>query len=208
VCNCPWFSSGSLADGPFIAHLFTSAGRTPLAPKQRTTRGDTMVGTRFIAAAATIATACTFTAAEEFVFFANLSGLNEVPANDSPAIGFFTGVFDDTNDSFSFSWLITDNLVGTPSSPGAHIHFAPAGSNGPIVFGFASAAWDLSGSAVWEDMSQESIDRLFAGDLYANFHTTAFPGGEVRGQIALVPAPGALGLAACGALVFVRRRRG
>lgn len=166
-----------------------------------------MVGTRFIAAAATIATAAAFTAAEEFVFFANLSGLNEVPANDSPAIGFFTGVFDDTDNSFSFSWLITDNLLGTPSSPGAHIHFAPPGSNGPIVFGFADDSWDLMGSAEWEDMSQENVDRLFNGDLYANFHTTEFPGGEVRGQIVLVPAPGALGLAACGMLVCVRRRR-
>lgn len=166
-----------------------------------------MVGTRIIAAAATIATACTFSTAEEFVFFAGLSGLNEVPPNNSPAIGFFTGVFDDANNSFSFSWLIADILVGDPSAPGAHIHFAPEGSNGPIVFGFASDAWELSGDAVWEDMSQENIDRLFAGDLYANFHTTAFPGGEVRGQIRLVPAPGALGLAACGLLICVRRRR-
>lgn len=166
-----------------------------------------MVGTRIIAAAAAIATACTLSTAEEFVFAADLAGVNEVPPNDSLALGFFTGVFDDTDNSFSFSWLISDNLVGDPSAPGAHIHFGEPGVNGPIVFGFADDSWELSGSDVWEDMSDENISRLFAGDLYANFHTTAFPGGEVRGQILLIPAPGALTLAACGMLVGVRRRR-
>lgn len=100
--------------------------------------------------------------------------------------------------------MITDNLIGDPASPGAHIHNAPAGSNGPIVFGFSSGAWDLNGSATWNDLSQSHVDELFAGNLYINFHTTAFPGGEVRGQI--VPTPGTLALAGVGLLAISRRR--
>jgi hypothetical protein len=109
--------------------------------------------------------------------------------------------------SFSFEWLITDNLIGNPSAPGAHIHNAPFGANGPIVFGFADDDWALSGGAVWEDMTPENVDELFAGNLYVNFHTDAYPAGEVRGQILLIPAPGALGLAGMGLLAAARRRR-
>ncbi len=152
---------------------------------------------------------CTGAQAETFVFSADISGDQEVPSADTPALGFLAGVYDSDDQSFSFQWLITDNLVGNPAAPGAHIHNAPAGSNGPIVFGFATDTWDLSGSAVWENMSQGDIDELFAGNMYVNFHTDAFPGGEVRGQITQVlPAPGVLGLAGMGLMVGARRRRG
>jgi hypothetical protein len=160
-----------------------------------------------VAAVAAIVIAAGAASAAEFVFYANISGLNEVPPNNSPALGFMAGVYDDVANTFSFSWVITDNLVGTPSSPGAHIHNAPAGSNGPIVFGFSNpdGSWALDGAAVWSGLSQANIDALFASELYINFHTTAFPGGEVRGQI--VPAPGAIALAGLGLLCSARRRR-
>ncbi|MFU8828724.1 MAG: CHRD domain-containing protein, partial [Phycisphaerales bacterium] len=58
---------------------------------------------------------------------------------------------------------------------------------------------------VWTDLSAEMVDELFAGNLYLNFHTTAFPGGEIRGQI--VPTPGAAGVLAGAALMGLRRRR-
>ncbi len=163
-----------------------------------------MTCTAAVAAALAIAPAAS---AAEFVFFANLSGLNEVPANNSPAIGFMAGVYDDVANTFSFSWVITDNLIGTPASPGAHIHNAPAGSNGPVVFGFANpdGSWALDGSAVWSGLSQDNVDALFAGNLYLNFHTTAFPGGEVRGQI--LPTPGVLAMAGAGLAFAARRRR-
>lgn len=142
-------------------------------------------------------------------FYADLSGLNEVPANASPAVGTMTGQYDDVANTFSFSWSITDNLVGNPASPGSHIHRAPAGSNGPIQFGFNNpdGTWPLNGSATWTNISQQNIDALFNEGLYINFHTTSFPGGEVRGQIYIVPAPGAAALIGLGALGMIRRRR-
>jgi len=156
------------------------------------------------AALAAVAITAGSAAATDFVFYANISGVNEVPGNNSPALGFMAGVYDDVANTFAFNWNITNNLVGSPTS--AHIHNAPAGSNGPVVFGFASNGWGLTGSAVWSGLSQAHIDALFDSELYINFHTDVFPGGEIRGQI--VPTPGVLALAGSGLLFASRRRRG
>lgn len=166
-----------------------------------------MVNTRRLAAVAAIAAAGSIASADTFVFTASLSGANEVPPNNSPALGFATGIYDSVANTFDFNWLISDNLLGVPASPGSHIHQAPAGQNGPIVFGFndPDGSWALSGSATWTDLTQDHIDALFAGNLYFNFHTTAFPGGEIRGQI--VPAPGALAIVGMGLACVARRRR-
>ena len=127
----------------------------------------------------------------------------------SPAVGSITGQYDDVANTFSFSWNISDDLIGVPSSPGSHIHNAPAGSNGPIVFAFNNpdGTWALSGDATWSGLSSDHVEALFAGALYANFHTSAFPGGEVRGQILAVPAPAGFALLGFGGFALVRRRR-
>lgn len=142
-------------------------------------------------------------------FTAVINGLQEVPANGSPTTGTLTGSYNSGTNSFSFSWDLTDNLIGDPSSPGAHIHNAPAGSNGPVLFGFNNpdGTWPLSGSAMWTGLSTSQVDDLFAGNMYINFHTTEFAGGEVRGQIFVVPTPGSAGILAGAALLGLRRRR-
>lgn len=167
-----------------------------------------MQHTSTLTAALAIVTLCGIAQADTFVFSADIDGAQEVPGVDTPAIGFLAGVYDSDNQSFSFEWLITDNLIGTPDAPGAHIHNAPAGSNGSIVFGFATDTWELSGSSLWENMTQDNIDELFAGNMYVNFHTDAFPSGEVRGQITqVVPAPTTAALLGVGAIFGTRRRR-
>lgn len=140
-------------------------------------------------------------------FFANLSGDNENPPTGSGATGTFSGVYDSVANTFSFEWSIVD-LEGTPSSPGSHIHVGPPDMNGPIVFPFHNPdfSWPLVGSAVWTNLSQQNIDDLFAGLLYANFHTNLHPSGELRGQI-LIPAPGGVSVLALAGLVTMRRRR-
>ena len=138
---------------------------------------------------------------------ADASGANEVPPNASPAMGSVQGVYDFVTNSFTFSWSITDNLLGTPSLPGAHIHRAPAGSNGPIIFTFSNpdGTWPLQGQATWSNIPASDRDLLLSGGLYVNFHTSAHPSGELRGQI--VPTPGALVLFGAACLAGTRRRR-
>jgi hypothetical protein len=48
----------------------------------------------------------------------------------------------------------------------------------------------------------------FAQNLgYVNVHSSQFPGGEIRGQLILIPAPGAAAVAGLGGLLATRRRR-
>lgn len=126
---------------------------------------------------------------ETFQFETTLSGANEVPPNASPATGTVVGTYDDVANSFSFSWKITDNLIGNPGAPGAHIHMAPPGSNGGIQFAMFNGPWPLEGSATWNNLTNTHKTALFAGNLYVNFHTSSFPGGEIRGHLNEVIVP-------------------
>jgi hypothetical protein len=113
---------------------------------------------------------------------------------------------------------LSDNLTV------AHIHRAPFGSNGPVVFGFVGPNSDTNGDLVIDpvagpitsawDLTEGNnttlaaeLANLFADGLYINIHTNEFRGGEIRGQILLVPTPAAGTLLAGGMLLLTRRRR-
>lgn len=155
------------------------------------------------------------------IFTATLDGTQEVPPSGSAATGSATLVLSD--DEQSLSYVITviglDFASQTPD-PGddvtrMHIHNAPAGTNGPIVFGFIdpsddsddfvltfvastltatiTGVWDASDSG---EALADFVDELRSGLLYVNVHTNRLPAGEIRGQ--LVPEPGTLALMALG----------
>ncbi len=82
------------------------------------------------------------------------------------------------------SYIVTySNLTGNPTM--GHIHgSAPRGTNAPVLFPFSGSASATSGTVngtVTLTMAQEI--ELLNGLFYFNFHTAAFPGGELRGQI-------------------------
>lgn len=82
----------------------------------------------------------------------------------------------------------------------AHIHLAPAGTNGPVVAFLAGpftppldrangrlaageiTAADLLGPLAGHPLA-DLIDAMENGDTYINVHTVEYPDGEVRGQI-------------------------
>jgi hypothetical protein len=76
---------------------------------------------------------------------------------------------------------------GAGSVVAAHFHSGPAGVSGPAITPPGNVGGvgnsPLAGSAVIE---RDLQDDLMAGAVYFNIHTTAFAGGEIRGQV--VPA--------------------
>ena len=107
---------------------------------------------------------------------ATINGASEVPANASAATGTATLVFNTTTKIFT----VTVNFTGITAING-HIHKAAVGVSGPVIFPFASFASPITYTSAALDATQEAD--LAAGLYYVNLHTTALPGGEIRGQL-------------------------
>jgi hypothetical protein len=167
------------------------------------------------------------------VYSAQLSGANENPANASPGTGLAIVTIDDVLDTMRVQAFFS-GLLGTTTA--SHIHCcAPAGSNAgvatqtPFFVGFpigvTSGTYDntfdmtLTGSfssaflaangGTADSAFAALIAGLDAGTAYYNIHTTMFPGGEIRGQLAAVPEPSTwmLLLGGFGMMGLALRRR-
>ncbi|MBV8697123.1 CHRD domain-containing protein [Bradyrhizobium sp.] len=116
--------------------------------------------------------------AETIKLHADMKGSNEVPPNTSPGSGTAEATFD--TDSKLLTWTVTySNLTGPVM--GAHFHGpVEAGKNAGIVLPFKTVESPIQGSATLTD--NQATD-LLAGKWYANIHTAANPGGELRGQM-------------------------
>jgi len=116
--------------------------------------------------------------AETITLKADLKGSNEVPPNSSPASGTAEATLDTTSKLLTYTITYKD-LTGP--ALGAHFHGpVEAGKNAGIVLPFKSVQSPIQGSATLTD--QQAAD-LLAGKWYANIHTAANPGGELRGQM-------------------------
>ena len=123
---------------------------------------------------------------EDRITGASLTGGNSVPPVTTSATGTFTGAL--TNDWTELHYSITIEGL-TPTA--AHFHNGAFDATGGVV-----KALDFTGgmtiSGVWSasDVTQpfttEMLDELLAGRIYVNVHTSANPGGEIRGNIATV----------------------
>lgn len=131
----------------------------------------------------------------ESEFSATLNGANEVPPVTTSANG--TVEFLVNEDGTEMVYELT--VVGAVDVTQAHIHVGPAGENGAVVaFLFESPGEPvtvdtLSAQGVLTDEDlvgplegrtlADLIEAMTAGNTYANVHTSANEGGEVRGQI-------------------------
>jgi hypothetical protein len=125
-------------------------------------------------------------------FTATLSGANEVPAvRTTTGTGLATFELSGTTVSYTLEVESIENVTM------AHIHSGAAAPHGPVrVFLFNGPITTVvgrralsSGSFTEADLTGISfadlLNEMRAGTAYVNVHTTQFPTGEIRGQVAL-----------------------
>jgi hypothetical protein len=128
---------------------------------------------------------------------ATLSGAQVVPPVLTNATGTGALVINPglTAVSVMLNLGLAANFSGTITA--AHIHAGAAGVNGPIIFDFALpavipanpvinvvlTAANLNPAQATIPTFAAAVDALLTGNTYFQVHTTANPGGEIRGQI-------------------------
>ena len=116
--------------------------------------------------------------AETITLKAALKGSNEVPPNNSPASGEATATFN--TETKALAWTITYKDLSGPAVA-AHFHGpGEPGKNAGIALPFKTPQSPIEGTATLTDAQ---VTDLLAGKWYANIHTAANPGGELRGQM-------------------------
>lgn len=116
-------------------------------------------------------------------FSTTMTGENEVPAVMTAATGTVDAVLN--KDTRLLRWKMSFNGLSGPATM-AHFHGPAAiGANAKVRLPFAAPVTSpYSGQAT---LTPEQVSELMAGQWYANVHTAAHPGGEIRGWMVLRP---------------------
>ena len=110
---------------------------------------------------------------------ATLVGTNEVPPRSPTQTG--TALVTLNQGQAEVCFELTVAGISSPITA-AHIHAAPAGTNGPIVISFNQPINGLDG-CVTADPDLIKAVRQNPSDYYVNVHTQQFRGGAIRGQL-------------------------
>lgn len=137
--------------------------------------------TAFAVAASFLISSCTKQDAvfNQVGYQAVLLPSNEVPARASDGYGDATGFYNTVTKVIT----LRINYYNLKAALTAwHIHKAPPGVNGPVIHNFGAAA-PSDFMFISAPLTADQENDLFTGNYYVNLHTTAFPGGEIRGQL-------------------------
>jgi CHRD domain len=127
---------------------------------------------------------------------ADLSGENEVPPVSGTTGARMT--FEVKENATVIEYSVKVAVPALADFLGAHIHLGDPGVNGPIIFAFKAPTgtqtpFELKGQLTATDLIpnpaggisslSDALAAIRAGKTYANVHSKAHPGGEIRGQI-------------------------
>lgn len=138
-----------------------------------------------------------------------LSGSAEVPPTGSNATGSFTATYDDVANLLSYTMIV--NNLGSGATA-AHVH-GPAGigQTAPPIINLAvtsgATSFTSNGTSTPGDPAGfESLLQFGTINAYVNVHSANFPGGEIRGQLAVVPEPATFLVLGPAAYFALRRK--
>lgn len=121
---------------------------------------------------------------KSYVSTTQLAGANEVPAVTTSASGTASATLDGDELSVSGTFSGLSSSLYEESGSAAHVHQAPPGENGGIVFNLTiSGDGSFNGTKKLSDAEQEAFK---AGRFYVNVHTENHKTGEIRGQFATI----------------------
>lgn len=120
-------------------------------------------------------------------FTARLDGASEVPPNPSAGVGRACAIL---NADRTLTYRVEVSGLGAPATA-AHFHVGPIGVNGPVVVPLVGGPLVWAGTSA--PLTSAQVADLLAGRWYVNVHTTAFPGGEIRGQVSAPALPKVFG---------------
>lgn len=116
-------------------------------------------------------------------FTAYLNNLQEVPTNASTGGGYGRVFVNPTTLAYTFTVV----FYGLGSNQAAaHIH-APGvvGVNAPVIISLGNPGGTANTITGGGTLTLAQLNQLKAGQAYINVHSANFPGGEIRGQLAL-----------------------
>jgi hypothetical protein len=113
---------------------------------------------------------------------AAMDGSQEVPPADPDGTGTAQIKLDAKNSEVCWKIKVEDIILPAIA---AHIHQAPRGENGPVVVPLSppDASGKSKGCAIVDPALLEQIQADPSG-FYVNVHTTDYPNGAIRGQLA------------------------
>lgn len=112
-----------------------------------------------------------------------VTGLKEVNPTPSPATGILIGTYNIATNVLSFD-VMFNGLLGTTTA--AHFHGpATSAQNAGVQIALVGFPVGVTSGAYSNSfvLTPQQETQLLSGLWYLNIHTTAFPGGEIRGQI-------------------------
>jgi hypothetical protein len=120
--------------------------------------------------------------AAPIAFTVPLTGAQQVPPVQTSGSGTANLTYDPQ--TRVVTWSITYNDLSSPATM-AHFH-GPAGpgKNAPVVIWLTKRGGPVSSPITGQaKLTPAQAQQFMAGEWYINVHTTAHPGGEIRGQV-------------------------